>query len=35
LGGTDAQPVPWHGWPRTLTVTAPPLACVVFVHEPA
>ena len=33
LGGLEAQPVPWHGRPRTLTVTAPPLACVVFVHE--
>jgi 1,4-alpha-glucan branching enzyme len=34
FGGTDAQPVPWHGRPRTLTVAAPPLACVVFVHDP-
>ncbi|HEX3946616.1 MAG TPA: 1,4-alpha-glucan branching protein GlgB, partial [Acidimicrobiales bacterium] len=28
LGGVEAQPLPWHGWPRTLTVTAPPLGCV-------
>ena len=33
LGGADTQPVPWHGRPRTLNVTAPPLGCVVFVHE--
>jgi 1,4-alpha-glucan branching enzyme len=33
FGGLEAQPVPWHGRPRALTVTAPPLACVVFVHE--
>jgi 1,4-alpha-glucan branching enzyme len=33
MGGVDTQPVPWHGRPRTLTVTVPPLACVVFVHQ--
>ncbi len=33
LGGIEAQPVPWHGWPRTLNVTAPPLGCVVLVRE--
>ena len=27
-GGVEAQPVPSHGRPRTLTLTAPPLACV-------
>ncbi len=31
LGGIEAQPVPWHGWPRTLNVIAPPLGCVVLV----
>jgi 1,4-alpha-glucan branching enzyme len=30
LGGVEAQPVPWHGWPRTLNVTAPPLGCVML-----
>jgi 1,4-alpha-glucan branching enzyme len=30
LGGVEAQPVPWHGWPRTLNVTAPPLGCVIL-----
>ena len=30
MGGVDAQPVPWHHWPRTLTLTLPPLACVVL-----
>ncbi|HUZ10298.1 MAG TPA: 1,4-alpha-glucan branching protein GlgB [Acidimicrobiales bacterium] len=25
LGGVEAQPVPWRGAPRTLTLTAPPL----------
>jgi len=29
-GGVEAQPVPWHGFPRTLTLTAPPLACVLL-----
>ena len=33
MGGVDTQPVPWHGRPRTLTLTAPPLGCVVLVHE--
>jgi 1,4-alpha-glucan branching enzyme len=27
-GGVHAQPVPSHGRPRTLTITAPPLGCV-------
>ncbi len=31
LGGVDAQPVPAHGRPRSLTLLAPPLACVVLV----
>jgi 1,4-alpha-glucan branching enzyme len=30
LGRVEAQPVPWHGWPRTLNITAPPLGCVLF-----
>ena len=34
MGGVETQPVPWHGQPRTLDITAPPLACVVFVHQP-
>ncbi len=34
MGGAETQPVPYHGRPRTLTVTAPPLACVVFTHQP-
>ena len=29
-GGMDAQPLPWHGWPRTLNLTAPPLGCVIL-----
>jgi 1,4-alpha-glucan branching enzyme len=33
LGGVAAQPVPWHGWPRTITVTAPPLACIILTHD--
>jgi 1,4-alpha-glucan branching enzyme len=33
LGSVEAQPVPWHGWPRTVNVTAPPLACVLLAHE--
>jgi 1,4-alpha-glucan branching enzyme len=34
MGGAETQPVPSHGRPGTLTVTAPPLACVVFTHQP-
>jgi 1,4-alpha-glucan branching enzyme len=33
LGGVEAQPVPWHGRPRLLTLTAPPLGCVVLAPE--
>jgi 1,4-alpha-glucan branching enzyme len=30
LGGVEAQPVPWYGWPRTLNLTLPPLGCVIL-----
>ncbi len=30
LGGAEAQPVPWHGFPRALNVVAPPLGCLFF-----
>ena len=30
LGGVEAQPVPVHGMPWTLTVTVPPLGCLFF-----
>jgi 1,4-alpha-glucan branching enzyme len=30
LGGVEAQPVPVHGMPWTLTVNVPPLGCVFF-----
>jgi 1,4-alpha-glucan branching enzyme len=30
LGGVEAQPVPAHGMPWTLTVTIPPLGCLFF-----
>jgi 1,4-alpha-glucan branching enzyme len=33
LGGVVAQPVPAHGMPWTLTVTAPPLGCLFFGSE--
>jgi 1,4-alpha-glucan branching enzyme len=33
LGGVEAQPVPVHGMPWTLTVTVPPLGCVFFGPE--
>jgi 1,4-alpha-glucan branching enzyme len=33
FGGVEAQPVPWHGRPRALTVTLPPLGCVLFAPE--
>jgi 1,4-alpha-glucan branching enzyme len=32
LGGVDALPVPLHGRPRSITVTLPPLAVVLFKH---
>ena len=34
LGGVEAQPVPWHGRPRTVNLTAPPLAVVCFRLDP-
>ncbi|HTX62766.1 MAG TPA: 1,4-alpha-glucan branching protein GlgB [Acidimicrobiales bacterium] len=34
MGGVDAQPVPSHGRPRTLTLVAPPLGCVFLSPEP-
>ena len=33
LGGVASQPVPWHGWPCAVTLTLPPLACVVLGRE--
>ncbi len=33
LGGVEAVPVPLHGRPRSVTITLPPLACVMFRHE--
>ena len=33
-GGVDAQPVPSHGRPRTLNLTAPPLGCVYLSPTP-
>ena len=32
-GGVEAQPVPWRGRPRLLTLTAPPLGCVILAPE--
>jgi len=33
-GGATAEPVPAHGYPYSLSLTIPPLACVVFKPEP-
>ena len=33
LGGVEAQPVSWHGRPYTVSITAPPLAVVLFRRE--
>jgi 1,4-alpha-glucan branching enzyme len=33
FGGVDAQPLPWHGFTRTLTLTLPPLGCVILRPE--
>ncbi len=30
LGGVEATPAPWHGWPRAVTLTAPPLSCLLL-----
>jgi 1,4-alpha-glucan branching enzyme len=30
LGGVATHPVPNHGMPHTLTLTAPPLACIIL-----
>jgi 1,4-alpha-glucan branching enzyme len=35
LGGVHAQPVPWHGRPRALNLTAPPLACLFLAPQPS
>ncbi|MGH8987150.1 MAG: 1,4-alpha-glucan branching protein GlgB [Acidimicrobiales bacterium] len=34
MGGVHAQPVPSHGRPRTLTLVAPPLACIFLAPQP-
>jgi 1,4-alpha-glucan branching enzyme len=33
LGGVEAQPVPWHGRPRALNLSVPPLGCVFLAPE--
>ncbi|MBI4260310.1 MAG: alpha amylase C-terminal domain-containing protein, partial [Actinobacteria bacterium] len=33
LGGAESFPVPMHGRERSINVTLPPLACVLFKHE--
>jgi 1,4-alpha-glucan branching enzyme len=33
LGGVEAQPVPWHGRPRALTLSVPPLGCLFLAPE--
>ncbi len=33
FGALEAQPVPWHGRPRLLTLTAPPLGCLFLSPE--
>ncbi|MHB1710017.1 MAG: 1,4-alpha-glucan branching protein GlgB [Acidimicrobiales bacterium] len=35
FGGVEAQPVPWHGLCRTLTLIAPPLGCAFFSPVPS
>ena len=35
LGGVDANPVPWHGQPHSLSIPLPPLAVVWFRRESA
>jgi 1,4-alpha-glucan branching enzyme len=34
LGGLEATPAPWHGWPRALTLTVPPLSCLLLAPAP-
>jgi len=33
-GGVDTTPVPWHGRPYSINVTAPPLGAIFLKHEP-
>ncbi len=33
FGGVEAQPVPWHGRPRLLTLSVPPLGCLFLSPE--
>jgi 1,4-alpha-glucan branching enzyme len=30
LGGVDTHPLPNHGMPHTLTLTVPPLGCLIL-----
>jgi len=34
LGGVEARAVPWHRRPGSVNLTAPPLAVVLFRHQP-
>ena len=34
LGGVDAQTIPWHGRPCSLSLTLPPLSTIVLQQEP-
>lgn len=33
FGGVETNPVPWHGQPRSISVSLPPLGAVFFKHE--
>jgi 1,4-alpha-glucan branching enzyme len=35
LGGAQAEDLPWHGRPHSLSLTLPPLAITLFVPEAA
>ena len=34
MGGVDADDQPLHGRPHSLSLTLPPLGCVMLAHEP-
>ena len=33
LGGRHSDPIPWHAWPQSLSLTLPPLAIVILKLE--
>jgi 1,4-alpha-glucan branching enzyme len=34
MGGASTEPVPAHGYPQSLSLTLPPLATLLLIHQP-